>query len=178
MLSKRFYQITSGVLALLCILLGSLLYSNHRREQTREDRYMRDLYTGLYNVEQAAEAFSTDQWNTGDVLRLHVALDALESGFKAGDSYIKRDTVGSMELWCTDQRSTLYQLSCETHPDRQAIQEFAVALFEKLSALRLRFVGEDGLNFNSDTTLEQWNAVMSDFYAAEQDCSLGLTAHE
>lgn len=172
---KNCWIVLSCVLLVLCLILTGLLISDCCMERKRENMYMRVLYYDLRDISAQARVISEmDSFEEDGILALHhlrVLLHNADKDFVTHSVYLKEQTPAAVGIWFSQQSSILHQLCQAEHIDTERVRNFALRLQADVEAMFHPFIGEDGLNFNDDITIEEFTSTISKVNSEQRDIS-------
>ena len=170
---KTCWIVLSCVLLVLFLILTGLLISDCRMERKRENSYMRVLYYDLRDIAAQAKVISEMDSFEGDGLlalyHLRVLLHTTDEDFVTHSVYLKEQTPAAVGIWFSQRSAILQQLCQAEHIDTEKVKNFALRLQTDVEAMFQPFVGDDGLNFNDDMTIEEFTSTISEVHSERQD---------
>lgn len=171
--NKRKLYICVGLMALiLCIIFSSIVISRIREQEADEASYMSRMYSKLVHIAWQTEDMLRDDWTQEDRSRsfidlnyaLRIAADELENGY-----FYVSDCVPSVATWWFDEKAAAISNNQQAFLTGQGDlseegKSFLTQLQNDMLELIDPLVGEDQLNLNKELSIEEFAAVISDFY--------------
>lgn len=165
---KKFHILTFGIciLLILCVVLSVLLIKRNQKLKKLETAFMQDVYMEIYNNLHDPLASSAAYENPQNMIEsVTKSLGTVDRMLNRGYNLLSKDVPTDAYCYFMDMRA-------EINPER-FIQEdgklssqgeaYMKRLSEDMHYLLSLMQGEDGVNFNRDITMKEFNAAFHSF---------------
>lgn len=167
--TKVLYSIIC-LLLVLCVVLSLLLISHYRDDKRAEALYMKNVYADLQDIISQSDALAEEgvalDAQAEDLAALRFALRSVTGQLEDGHAMITGCIPGAAAFWFDEAAADL--LSTEQLLEQGGLSaedmSYLAQLNKDMQGIVDQLVGEDQLNLDEEITIEDFSAVIWDFY--------------